>query len=307
MQSAASPDPIATNTAAGALEREGLPTADVTALRGDCLKVYATLSRGRWNDTSIRRAARCVSDALGVNLTPAYGESFADSAELALAEAPRFSLQTAVRHRTARAGLPCGDSAIAAPIGERRALLALSDGMGSGARAAAESRETIALLQTFLSAGVGNDLALEAINGLMMNRRSDEIFATVDLCMLDLSRGEASFQKLGACASVIVRGDEVIRIEGGRLPLGIVETVRPVSRTAALRNGDLIVMVSDGVADDSRAGGQEWLQSRLCASKTRDPESLAQFLIASAIERDAGRPGDDMTALVALVEEDHQS
>jgi stage II sporulation protein E len=180
-------------------------------------------------------------------------------------------------------------------------MLALSDGMGSGAQAAAESAGAIALLTTFLTADVEKPLALESINGLMMLGAGDDMFATVDLCVIDLMAGAASFSKLGACASAVLRGREVIRVPGGRLPLGILEQVKPTQTTVALREGDRIVMVTDGVADPTRPGQQEWLDALLEGITGTTPNLLSERILQAAAAREGG-PRDDMTVLVAQIE-----
>ena len=82
-------------------------------------------------------------------------------------------------------------------------MLALSDGMGSGLRAAKESKTTINLLENFFEAGFNKEIALKTINSILMLRSSDEMFSTIDLTIFDKYSGEAEFIKIGAVSTFI--------------------------------------------------------------------------------------------------------
>ncbi|NLG24891.1 MAG: SpoIIE family protein phosphatase, partial [Clostridiales bacterium] len=287
--------------AAAALDREGLPAAEVMALVGERTEIAAVLSKGTWSAAAARRAARRLSEELGLPLQPLLSLGDGPEGELRFVEVPRLCVTAAVASRPHTAGQPSGDTATSRPLPGGRHMLALSDGMGSGAAAAAESAGAVALLGTFLAADVDKPLALESINGLMMLGGGDDMFATVDLCVIDLMSGEASFHKLGACASAVLRGREVIRVAGGRLPLGILEQVKPTQTTITLRPGDRVVMVSDGVADPTRPGQQEWLDALLEGMAATQPRQLSERILQAAAGRDGG-PTDDMTVLVAQIE-----
>ena len=80
-----------------------------------------------------------------------------------------------------------------------RFVLILSDGMGTGEDAAAESVEAVEILERFLRSGVEPATAMKILNSVMLLRNGDEWgFATVDLMCVDLFTGETSFYKYGA-------------------------------------------------------------------------------------------------------------
>ena len=124
------------------------------------------------------------------------------------------------------------------------------------------------------------------------------MFATVDLCVIDLATGEAEFSKLAACRSLILRGEEVLTVEGGRLPLGILEGVRPSVCRVKLEPGDVVLMASDGVME---AVDGPTLERLLIDHGRQPPEMLAETIV-SRVERLADPiRRDDMTALCARV------
>lgn len=277
--------------ARAALDRARIAVRDVMALRGEGrMEIIAILKEGVWTQELAARA----SAQLGVT----FGRGYAPCAcvgqrEMRFVRQPRLRAQTSAKSRSRIEGAPCGDSSRVRLLDGDRLLLMLSDGMGSGEAAARESAQTLRLLERFLAAGVDRALALETVNEMMLARSDADMFATVDLCSIDLTTGEAEFTKLAACRSLIVRGGEVLSVEGGRLPLGILEGVRPSVSRVRLQEGDVVVMASDGVLDALDA---ELLDGWLSEAAADAPERLAERLL-NLVERDAHRRRDDMTVL----------
>ena len=213
-------------------------------------------------------------------------------------ERPRLRVIRGAACASGRAGERCGDSHLIAMLDGTRLLALVSDGMGSGADAAAESGLAVRLLGRFLRAGATVSLAVETVNALLMNRGGEDMFATADILVLDLVTGEAAFTKLAACPTLIARGGEALRVEGGRLPLGILERVSADQTRARLMPGDALMMVSDGVAD---AAGIEALEALLLDHPGEEPARLAERALDLAQDACGGRR-DDMTAVCLRVE-----
>ena len=96
----------------------------------------------------------------------------------------------------AETGRPTGDAAAFLETEKGRAILALSDGMGTGEEAAKESRTAIELLEQFTEAGFERELSVKMINSALLLRRGEETYATLDICEIDLYDGHAEFVKL---------------------------------------------------------------------------------------------------------------
>jgi len=190
--------------------------------------------------------------------------------------------------------LPCIESLSADTL-----AIMLSDGMGYGEAANKESARTLRLLWKFLTAGVDISLALETVNELMLAHPGEDMFATVDLCRLNLAAGTASFSKLAACRSVILRNGQLINIEGGRLPLGILERVRPCEETIEVFPDDTIVMFSDGFEDALRE--PDILEDVLKECNGLPPQQMAEALLRSAESHRCGQT-DDITVICVQLE-----
>ncbi len=177
-------------------------------------------------------------------------------------------------------------------------LLLLSDGMGSGELAHRESAAAVALLGDLLSIGVEESAALECVNQLLMLKCQEDMYATLDVLLLDLYTCRARFLKQGAPPSYILRKGRVYAVHAETLPVGILPEAAPVCpQDAQLMRGDAVIMMTDGLWD---ALGQELLAAIIEeVGGANTPQDGADALLRRALERS---PADDMSVIVARVE-----
>lgn len=198
-----------------------------------------------------------------------------------------------------------GDSYTFIHLKGGRFVLALSDGMGSGPRAAMESGTTLSLLRYLLESGFGQDLAIKTINSVLVLRSPGESFATVDMAVINLYDGQVDFVKIGAVATFFVRGGQVELIKASSLPVGIVDDIEVSTVSRVLEPGDLLVMVTDGVLDSYKGEDdrEEWLAGILSDVTDMRPQEVAELFLklAQTGAGGVGRAPDDMTVLVARV------
>lgn len=221
------------------------------------------------------------------------------SCSLQFWEEPPFCMTMAAAVSPAQEGTPVGDAAAFFDTEYGDALLALSDGMGTGEKAAKESHTAIELLEQFTQAGFERELAVKMINSALLLRRGEESYATLDICGVDLFNGRAEFIKLGAAASYISRGGRIISLRSASLPAGILKQVSPEKNEMQLKDGDMVFLVSDGVTD--ALGGEEktaaWLREKLEERPMANPQDAADYILHMAKkERRDGRM-DDMTVV----------
>lgn len=291
-------DPVLSERCAAALEQARCPARRVTATGDARPDVLATLEKDGWTKERAQTAAQALSRALGCRMVPLRPY---DQPSLRFLAVPRLHIRAGLSVSPLQPNQPCGDTAHIGLLPDGRLLAVLSDGMGSGERAAAESRRTIRLIRTFLEAGLDSVRSLEAINALLQ-LQSGELFATVDLCLIDLQSGEASLSKLGACSSLLLSGGRTRALPGGHLPIGILEKITPGEQRFVMRPGDTLILCSDGVADDLREGQAAWLAEQALALRGQPPQSLAQSLRQAALDRQGGVPADDMSVMVLHID-----
>ena len=290
-----------------ALKKQGIPPRNIMAAEEDGRRrVRMTLpacgGKGVCREKVlplVKRVMNCPMVLLEEGTCAVDGEGRACT--LSFREEPAFAVHGATAFSPAEKGRPTGDAATFLETEKGHALLALSDGMGTGEGAAKESRTAIELLEQFTEAGFDRELSVKMINSALLLRRGEETYATLDICEIDLYDGHAVFVKLGAAASYLWRNGRVISLRSAALPAGILKQVVPQQNEMLLKDGDMIFMVTDGITD--ALGGEEktaaWLKGKLLASPLSNPEDAAEYILQEAEKDGQGSPRDDRTVLAA--------
>ena len=181
-------------------------------------------------------------------------------------------------------------------------LLGLSDGMGSGSAACKESEMVLDLVEKFLDAGFSVDTAIKMMNSAMIMKGENDLYSTMDLCMVDLYSGDADFYKIGAAASFRKRGGEVELFQADSLPVGTGVNPEVVHEKTRLKNGDFIVMVTDGVLEYLHVPKpEETMQEIIESIRTCHPGVMAKKILERVLLFTGGKALDDMTVLAACI------
>ena len=143
-----------------------------------------------------------------------------------------------------------GDSIIKMKLKDGKHLLAISDGMGSGPEAKKSSQIVTQMLKRLLNSGFERDTSLELINSNLLNI-SDEVFATLDIAIIDLYKGNMEFIKNGACPTYIKNGKKVHIIKSLTLQTGVINKVNTDIFDKDMDSNDTVVMISDGIMDSN--------------------------------------------------------
>lgn len=182
-------------------------------------------------------------------------------------------------------------------VGNQTAVL--SDGMGSGEKACADSTLVVELMQKFLEAGFQIETAIQMINSSLVSGEENANMSTLDLCSIDLYSGECRFVKVGSASSYIKRQHLVDRISAGNLPLGIFQKPDMEIVTRKLMDGDYIIMLSDGIYDALSQGiGEEMLLEVIGGTNLENPGEMANSILNFCIHQSRGHIRDDMTVMV---------
>ena len=191
-----------------------------------------------------------------------------------------------------------GDSVAFFDNGQDYFYALLSDGMGSGSEAALTSRICGVFLDKMLRAGNGKKASLDMLNDVVRGK-GIECFATVDLFELDLLSGDACFVKSGAAPSYVIRGDSVFRIESDTYPIGIVKEAESEQTSFKLEAGDVVVLLSDGVA--SCFDEALWVVD-LLAADVKNGEALSSICERVVNGARARGRGDDASCAMIRIE-----
>ncbi len=212
-------------------------------------------------------------------------------------EFAKFSAQITVAHEAKVGQDVCGDTILHFEH-QGKFFVILCDGMGSGNEAKTESGMTAKLFAQFLKAGFEKTTALNMINSALALKADRESFSTADILEIDLSCGKAEFLKIGSAQSFIKTKNNIDVISSKSLPIGILESIEVTADVRNVENGDIILMISDGVGE---AGigvlKNEWIKKMLSAYSESD--ELAKLVIAGAKAKSIY--SDDMTCAVIRI------
>lgn len=292
------------------LDKAGIRTKEVLVIEkaGGVIEVniHKNPCNGRRDCT--RRIERIVTKVIGRRMTVGQSPCTAikkKTCTLKLTEAMEFQVSTGIARKAGQPGGISGDSYSFNPLPDGKYMLALSDGMGIGDKAAQESRVVISLLENFLEAGFDMNTTIRTINSTLLLRSQDEIFATADLCLLDLVSGIAEFVKIGAVSTFIKRKDSVEVVKASSLPIGILDSVQPEIASLRIHDEDMIIMVTDGVPDNTAKGvkADDWLVKVIGSYDTRNPQEMADYLMEAVVSASSPTTafGDDMTIMATRV------
>ncbi|MBP0980520.1 MAG: SpoIIE family protein phosphatase, partial [Oscillospiraceae bacterium] len=131
-------------------------------------------------------------------------------------------------------------------INNGKAYVLLSDGMGTGSAAAAESHTVIAMAKSLIMTGVSMKNIISIINLAMNLKGSGEAGASIDILETDLFTGKSTITKAGAGVSMVLNNKGVTRYYQDSLPLGILKDVKAVECSFTLQAGDTVILMSDG-------------------------------------------------------------
>ncbi|MCQ2471211.1 MAG: SpoIIE family protein phosphatase [Clostridia bacterium] len=193
----------------------------------------------------------------------------------------------------------CGDYYRCFKDSFSRQVVLLSDGMGTGSRAAVDSAFTCETFSTLIKSGLDEKTAAAAVNCAMMMKSTDESFSTVDFLRLDPVLKTAQVFKCGAAPTFILKKRKTSVIETESTPIGILDNVNMSESSFDIDKGDIIILASDGVSGDKF----NWIFSELKSWNNLNASALAKHILQCAADRKIGKRTDDMTVIAVCVAE----
>ena len=216
----------------------------------------------------------------------------------------KHNLQIGIAKSTKEGSPVSGDTSVQTRLEDGKYLIALSDGMGSGPEARKSSKIAIKMLERLLTSGFKKDTSIKLINStLAANMQEDDMYATLDIAILDLYAENMEFVKNGACPTYVKRNKDVQLLKSISMPTGILEDIELIVYDKDIQKGDIIVMCSDGIIDSNTEYQNKdlWLKYLLEEINNDDVQKIADIIISEAIDNNFGKEKDDMTVIVAKV------
>ena len=215
----------------------------------------------------------------------------------------KFIIQTGIAKSKKHDSIVSGDNVSQIRLGDGKYMLAISDGMGSGAEARRNSKIAISMLERLFSTGFDKETSINLINSAIMNANKEDMYATLDIEILDLYAGKLEILKNGACPTYIKKNRSVNIIKSTSLPAGIVNDISVDTYDTDLNDGDIVVICSDGIIESNNeyANKELWIKYLLEEIQTDSPERIADIILHEAIDNNFGKAKDDMTVIAFRV------
>ena len=265
-------------------------------------EIHVTVKTMNGQCVETKELAKIVSKCVGRFMLPEKKERLAIGSEyctITCIEGPKDHTLQGV----ARIGKGCqnisGDnfSMMELPGGKQGVIL--SDGMGAGEEACRESTMVVEVLEELLEAGFPKDTAFQMLNTALVIGREELRFSTIDVSLFDLYTGKCEIAKAGASTTFLKRDGAVEGIRSTSLPLGVVAKLEVDQTELDLQDGDIIIMVTDGVMDALPSGEQDFLMKMILeGTNLQNPKELAEHILGQVLECSGETPLDDMTVLV---------
>lgn len=257
------------------------------------MSVEIQLAKGR---TPLKKntLAKDISELCGRCFDTPLISEIGTQKRIVLNEIPVYDIEVGVYQHVCNRGKLCGDCVNCFSNGFGEFVALISDGMGTGGRAAVDSNMTVSVMTRLLKAGLSEDCALKVVNSALMVKSEDESLSTVDLMKIDLFSGKAVFNKAGAPYSYIKKSGHLLKKTATSLPVGILGNVKFSKEKVKLSGGDVAVMLSDGAFTDD----EKWLEKLIRDFKSERCADLAKEVVNEAIKRRDDGHDDDVTAVV---------
>ena len=227
---------------------------------------------------------------------PTVSES-GGSVFITLSEHAAIRVEVGIEQKCASQTAMCGDAYKFFFDGRGHFIMVLSDGMGTGGRAAVDGAMASGLMSRLIKAGFGYDCSLKILNSSMLFKSTDESLATIDIASIDLYTGQVELYKAGAAPTLVRRAGRTGKAESTSLPAGILREISFDKATVKCKIGDIVVLMSDGAVCE----GTDWIREEIENWTDGTAEELAERICEGAKRRRSDNHEDDITVMAAIL------
>ena len=220
-----------------------------------------------------------------------------ESIYITVNEHAEIRVDVGIAQKCASDSAMCGDAYKYFFDGRGHFIMILSDGMGTGGRAAVDGAMASGLMSRLIKAGFGYDCSLRILNSSMLFKSTDESLATVDIASIDLFTGQVELYKAGAAPTLIRRSGRTGKAESTSLPAGILREISFDKAVVRCKIGDIVVLMSDGASFE----GTDWIKGEIENWSDGTAEELAERICEGAKRRRSDNHLDDITVMTAVL------
>ena len=267
--------------------------------KGKGMTVELEVARNRKEETDRQDIQQVVARCCGRRFEKAAQSIAGDRQRFTMCEISDYDVEIGTSCHISENGTLCGDCTDYFLNGMGSMVAIISDGMGCGGAAAVDSNMAVSVLSKLLKAGLSYDCALSVVNSALMVKSEEESMATLDVADINLFTGKVSLLKAGAPVTFVRKAGKVHRREFPSLPVGILNDVHFAKDMITVREGDVLVMVSDGAL----SGDDKWLEDMVRAWHEASAQDFASLVVNEAMKRRRDNHDDDITAIAIRIVE----
>ena len=179
------------------------------------------------------------------------------------------------------------------------------DGQRSGRSAKAISNMVARKAISLLAEGVRDGAAARAAHDYLYTYRGGKVQATLNILSIDMVSRTIVLSRNSHCPILAITGEGLRVFDEPSRPVGVYRGTKPVVAELPLQAPTTIVLFTDGLLDAGQRRGQSLdvpaVVQSLCDNHDGDAQSIADRLLAEALQLDEGRAGDDISVLVLTV------
>ena len=176
------------------------------------------------------------------------------------------------------------------------------DGQGHGRAAKRISHQIAGKAAALIGDGARDGAVMRAISDFLYTIRDGKVSATVSILTSDLEARSLIVSRNSNCPVVVGHQDGSSCLDGGVNPIGVHKSNRPMISHWPAYPGTVLVGFTDGIINSGcHSKGQPFSMDevfQLVRTDSPNPQMLANRMLDMAVERDNGRPRDDMLVAV---------
>lgn len=213
-------------------------------------------------------------------------------------------LEVGVRMKPAR--LVSGDVFDFFEYSDDHTMMAFGDSSGKGAAAALYGALFSGLLRGAAPRRRSPAQLLKSLNDTLMERQVPARYVTLLVMLWHANAKKFVMANAGSTTPLVCRGGQILQPHAAGVPVGLLENVEYDETEFQAQRGDVFVLFSDGVQDQSNPEGEEYGRRRLrrfleshCSDSA---QAIADGLLADLeVYRETAPVHDDQTVIVLKV------
>lgn len=285
------------------LKRIGIRTLKIVFFvsREGIYEVHISAKVKKGNCITTKQMASVISNVLGRILVPEKRERLVLKeayTTLVFIEKQKYQTFCGVSQQKKKGSKISGDNFLISEMPGGKVCAMVSDGMGSGNKAYQKSKLLLELGEKLLEANISPNLMMQMMNAALITEGNEVEFATLDMCIVNVYKGEIDLIKAGASSTYIVTPQKCECFHASSLPMGVVTGSEVNYYKYSVEESCYIVIVTDGVKEAIKETETEFIYRTFKGANTQNTKELASILLEKVLELQCGITKDDMMVLV---------